>query len=333
MLGRSGPAVTAYELGYCRPSVEVERRLRKLLQRPPPGWKPPPPPPPPPPPKPVVAPFDPAELRRWRRDGRVTLKKLGRQLGVDPSAIHRWERGITRPREEYRAELERLLARRPPVALRAEPRQGARGRRRSRWESLRPAQLVAWRRDRGLSRASMACALGVSEGTLFGWERGKTVPNVRTQRRLIAALRGDQPPAAPSGTASIRGPAITAWRKRRGWSRRELAAALDVGEATVAAWEHGERSPTRRPAQRLRALLEHGKVPAGTRIRWELVTVKELRRLLRVSPRGVVAEALGVEVEDVRRWEAGFAAPPRPAQRKLASLVAKLAGHRPASRR
>lgn len=271
-----------------------------------------------------MTPFDPAALRSWRKRGGVSARKLACLLGVRVNLLWAWERGDACPGEVARSRLSELVESEPPQALRAEPRR----RPPPRWTELSPADLRAWRYRRHVSRRSLACALGVSEGALCAWEYGRAVPSRATQRRLAEWLGGRKPCAPPpeSCPAPRLGRKLTAWRKARGWSRRRLAEALGVSEAAVWGWEHRRTRPSEQLARRLSALLERGRPLVAARRRWELLTADELRLAFQVRSRVSVAEALQVSAEVVRGWETGLVVPSLSSQRRLRNLLTRPVG-------
>lgn len=54
----------------------------------------------------------PAVARALREAAGISLRELARELGVDPTTLSRWERGLARPgrRDRARALLERYVA-------------------------------------------------------------------------------------------------------------------------------------------------------------------------------------------------------------------------------
>lgn len=61
--------------------------------------------------------------------------------------------------------------------------------------------------------------------------------------------------AISAARAAIRAGRLRQLRERHGFSQRELARALGVGESTVSRWESGNRVPRAEVAERLNVLL------------------------------------------------------------------------------
>ena len=77
--------------------------------------------------------------------------------------------------------------------------------------SLPPVEIRALRARLGLSRVKFARLLGVSPGSIFGWERGASVPRPDSVARLLT-LGKRQTKKAPAGVRRQGG--------RRGTRRR-----------------------------------------------------------------------------------------------------------------
>ncbi|MBX3467071.1 MAG: helix-turn-helix domain-containing protein [Planctomycetes bacterium] len=75
-------------------------------------------------------------------------------------------------------------------------KRGRGGRPKGTWERVQPAELVAYRQRRGLSRVRLAQLLGVSPTTIVNWELGHGVATPSAQDRLRELLD------APDGAAS-----------------------------------------------------------------------------------------------------------------------------------
>ncbi|MCW8138261.1 MAG: helix-turn-helix transcriptional regulator [Planctomycetota bacterium] len=126
------------------------------------------------------------------------------------------------------------------------------------WSTI-ASRIEGWRKERGLSRKAFALAVYASEGAVFNWERRGLTPGRATRRRVEAYLSGGEvpqvPPRSPSGPP-LDAAALRAWRQQVGWTRREVALALEVSESTVALWEHGETRPTGARLASLSVLVE-----------------------------------------------------------------------------
>jgi len=124
-------------------------------------------------------------LIRWRRDSSLTLRMASRILGVSPSTVLKWERGVSpRPHtlqdvaEGLGVPLEHLRRQAPSSTVyRPETAGGAR---------TRP--LAAARLHAGYSQAGLARQLNVSYATMSKWECGLQRPHMHDVRRLAQAL-------------------------------------------------------------------------------------------------------------------------------------------------
>lgn len=67
------------------------------------------------------------------------------------------------------------------------------------WKHVRPEEILAYRKDNGISRAKLASTLGVSATSVQNWEGGR-VAALPTQRRLRSLIDGEEiPPALGAG--------------------------------------------------------------------------------------------------------------------------------------
>lgn len=124
-----------------------------------------------------------AELRqhatREARRNRILLRKLQRRLeGV--RGAHRQQRRRLRTLERRLQRLAALVS--ANGTARARRGSGVPGR------PLTPESIVSLRRRLGLSRLRFARLLNVSSGSIFGWEKGRTIPR-RASRARIAEVR------------------------------------------------------------------------------------------------------------------------------------------------
>jgi transcriptional regulator with XRE-family HTH domain len=97
------------------------------------------------------------------------------------------------------------------------------------------------RLELGLRQVDAASRLGVSQGTILEWERGKKQPSVRCFPEIIRFL-GCEPWAEPR----TRGDQVFAQRQRRGLSRKRAARLLKIDEGTLAGVEEGRQRATKR---------------------------------------------------------------------------------------
>ena len=95
------------------------------------------------------------------------------------------------------------------------------------------------RLDLGQVQADVAKKIGVTESSIWNWEKGGFEPELRYLPSIIAFLGYDPRPEP------VTLPARLVWfREGKGWSQKRLAAELHVDPTTLARWERGERQPT-----------------------------------------------------------------------------------------
>lgn len=93
-----------------------------------------------------------------------------------------------------------------------------------------PDQLRAARRERGLSQAAAAAAIGVHQTAWAAWEVGHHSPNPQSRQALHDTLGIDVAPSTRHQTRDVILDTLTdgAWR-----TRREIAAAIGRAPGTV----------------------------------------------------------------------------------------------------
>ena len=74
------------------------------------------------------------------------------------------------------------------------------------WGGVRvsPESIQSMRSRFGMSRAEFARLLGVSPGSVFGWETGRTVPRGRSRQRIVEVRKLGVQEARAKGKASVR---------------------------------------------------------------------------------------------------------------------------------
>lgn len=173
------------------------------------------------------------KLRAARRRRGLSITDAALILNVDPSTLWWWEHG-RRPRgREHRARVAtfagdiRAEGAPPPSAHRTEP------------PAPVPGPLGDLIRDRrkevGVSQRDAARAIGVNTWTLLLWEQGRYAPTPRFYPALILFL-GREPWPEPRTL----GEQLQAERLRHGFTRKQLAAVLDVDLGSLAKWEGGQ---------------------------------------------------------------------------------------------
>lgn len=196
-------------------------------------------------------------------------------------------------------------------------------------EHVLPVDLRDCRRGRGLTLADVASRAHVSASTVSRWETGRRVPASADVRRYAAILDLEVPRQAASLTATDTiGPcrSLAHLRKRRGLTRRELAAIVGVQPATIAHWECGRR---RLPARWLGALslalnIDEQALPHALIAEPAAVAPTPLRRLRHRAglDQRHVARRVGVTGSLVSQWEREIRKPSWPHVRRLAELYA-----------
>jgi transcriptional regulator with XRE-family HTH domain len=107
------------------------------------------------------------------------------------------------------------------------------------------------RLDMGLLQAQVAMRIGVTASTIFNWESGKISSQIHYMPKIIDFL-GYNPLPVP--TASVTDKLIVI-RKSLGQTQKTFAKRLGVDPTTLARWEQGKRSPSRKVWKRVQPLL------------------------------------------------------------------------------
>ena len=92
--------------------------------------------------------------------------------------------------------------------------------------------------------------LGVAATTVYNWERGRAMPEVRFTPRIIR-FPGYDPHPAPRSLPER----LAACRRKLGFSRRRFAKHLGVDESTLVRWERCIGRPSRRSLDHVQAFL------------------------------------------------------------------------------
>ena len=115
-----------------------------------------------------------SEIRRLAaRDIRKALLPL-RRVQKQVKAL----RQASRAQRYALAGVQRRVARMKAAARAADGARGGRG------ALMSPEAISAMRRGLGMSRVQFARLLGVSPGSIFGWEKGRTLPRGQSVERL-----------------------------------------------------------------------------------------------------------------------------------------------------
>ncbi len=91
------------------------------------------------------------------------------------------------------------------------------------------------RLDQGLSQGQVAKRVGVSEATIYRWERNETSAQIHHMPKIIKFV-GYDPEPQPNNVAE----ALLAARRAHGWTRRQAAKAFELYESTLARVELGK---------------------------------------------------------------------------------------------
>jgi len=151
----------------------------------------------------------------WLERTQTTHSALAQELGVSAGLISSWKAGRRFPSEVNQRKLVELV-------------EGSGGAGAS--EGFDPERFRAWRSERGLSRKALANELGVSPGSIYQWESGKSQPRSSTlekMREVIQSKGLTSPtprPSAPSAQAA-----------QGGASQAERVAAIEAAGCTLAA--------------------------------------------------------------------------------------------------
>jgi len=92
------------------------------------------------------------------------------------------------------------------------------------------------RLDLGLIQKEAASRIGVSEATVYNWERNASAPQVKQLPGVVRFL--GHYPYPPAGSFSDK---LMAVRRKLGLSRKAMATRLGVDPTTLASWEKGKR--------------------------------------------------------------------------------------------
>ncbi len=145
-----------------------------------------------------------AEVRRLAAK---EMKKALRPVGAMQRQLKKL-RGVSRAQRKAIRAIERGF-------LRMQQRVGAVARRRGVRGGLSAEGIRALRAQLGMSRAAFAKLVGVSPGSIFGWETGRTVPRGRSMARVVevkkmgvrrARARASSPAAARPRRRPVRRP-------------------------------------------------------------------------------------------------------------------------------
>lgn len=126
-----------------------------------------------------------AAFTDWLDRTQTTHTALSKELGVSAGLISSWKAGRRFPSEVNQRKLAELIEG-PGAGAAAEG-------------GFDPDRFQAWRAERGLSRKALANELGVSPGSIYQWESGKSQPRASTlaKMREVIQAKGLASPARP----------------------------------------------------------------------------------------------------------------------------------------
>jgi len=104
------------------------------------------------------------------------------------------------------------------------------------------------RLELGLFQREVAKKIGVTESTVWRWERNETSPPARFIPAIITFLGCD-----PSPPPRLFSESLLKTRKLLGLTQKAMARRLGVDPTTLARWEHGQSQPSKRCRQTLKA--------------------------------------------------------------------------------
>lgn len=113
----------------------------------------------------------------------------------------------------------------------------------------------ARRLDLGLFQREAGLRIGVTEATVYGWEKLGTSPSISEWPGVLCFL-GYDPHPSPTTT----GQRLQAIRRREGLTQVELAARLNVDPSTLKVWERGQEPHNRRCRLRVEQVLTNSLV-------------------------------------------------------------------------
>lgn len=176
------------------------------------------------------------QLRRARMARGLPIHEAAAELGVDQSTMWWWETGRKPHRIEDRAKIPRFIAEAIPSVSPPAPEATA-----------SPAEVppvgVLLREQRQalhLTQEEVASQIGADTWTLLSWENGKRTPTDRFYPAIIRFLGRD-----PWPEPQCLGTRLRAERLRKGLSREQAAAVIQVDPGSISAWEAG-RGPLHR---------------------------------------------------------------------------------------
>jgi transcriptional regulator with XRE-family HTH domain len=108
------------------------------------------------------------------------------------------------------------------------------------------------RLDLGLLQREVAERIGVTEATIWKWERQRNQPEIRSIARIIEFLGYDPIPEPESLPEKIK-----TYRLRMGLSQKRLSIKLGIDPTTIAGWETGRHKPIARHRRFLTVILEN----------------------------------------------------------------------------
>lgn len=97
-----------------------------------------------------------------------------------------------------------------------------------------------------MTQLDAANEMRVTESSVWNWESGLHTPETQRIPAIVAFLRFN--PFPPPMLLPER---LVWFRKSKGWTRPQFAAAFGVDPATLASWERAEHIPTKKSLKRI----------------------------------------------------------------------------------
>ena len=256
-LGVSEETIRLWEKGSVQPSADRLARLIAVLSLETAEWS---------------APADPASdlpplaqrLRNERQARGLTQASVVKILGVPQATYAGWETGRSTPGPQLFGNLADFLgiAERDVATLCATPFVVDT----SGWPPF--GQFVGARRQElRLTRAGLAEALGVSQGTIVAWELGYRAPaHLTALARVLSVDPASLAAALPRrSTSTTLGELIRSRQRELGLRSADLARLTGTTEATISRWVNGRSRPVPMNLERLAEVLRtpHASVVAA----------------------------------------------------------------------
>ncbi len=108
------------------------------------------------------------------------------------------------------------------------------------------------RLEQNLLQRQVAKVLGVNTTTITNWEKHRREPRLHLIPKILEFLGYHSFPQQPKDF----GERIMEYRRRQGLNRKKLARDLGIDPTTLARWEKGKASPSRKLREHLTSFFE-----------------------------------------------------------------------------